>query len=243
MRTAIFWIFFPLVFVALLNAQQVQVNRENRTIAVNATETVNADADVATISLGYHNYGVAQKETYDANVRASVAVLDSLAKAGITKDQIETGTIRVDSVDPEKEWTEQQKKERQYEAKQGWKIRVAASDAGKVVDLAMHSGANELEEISWDVRDRAALQAKAGGAALSKARAIADQMANGLGAKLGTLVYASNIAASTPLFLSYARVTVNTSVASVRRQGNPEVSLFPEKVKQEATVYAVFAIE
>jgi uncharacterized protein YggE len=46
--------------------------------------------------------------------------------------------------------------------------------------------------VEWSVADPLALQAKAGGAALAKAKSIADQMAKGLGARLGELVYASN---------------------------------------------------
>ncbi len=236
-----------LLLVGTLQAQQVQVNRDNRTIAVNATETVTSDADVAIVALGYHNYGTAQKETYAENVRTSAKILEALQRAGVMKDQIETGTIRVDRVDASKEWTDQQKQERQFEAAQGWKIRVSAKDASKLVDAAMTAGANRVEEINWDLHDRAGLQAKAGGAALAKARAIAEQMAQGLHAKLGSLVYASNVAGSTPYWLLGRTASLETQavMASVgeSKEVMPEISLFPEKVKQDATVYAVFAIE
>ena len=85
-----------------------------------------------------------------------------------------------------------------------------------------------------------ALQAKAGGAALAKARAIADQMAKGLGTKLGELVYASN---RTPMSRFSANEVVAVMAATVERENKPQLTLFPQKVKSEATVYAVFAIE
>jgi len=105
----------------------------------------------------------------------------------------------------------------------------------------VNAGANEVEDVEWNVADPVALQAKAGGAALSKARAIADQMAKGLGTKLGELVYASNRA---PVAKMWRGMTVQTSAAMVgSTDKQPKLKLFPEKVKSDATVYAVFSIE
>ena len=84
------------------------------------------------------------------------------------------------------------------------------------------------------------MQAKASGAALAKAKAIAEQMAKGLGTKLGELVYASNRAPVARAF-RYS-TTVNAEAASISNR-EPQLRLFPQKVKSEATVYAVFANE
>lgn len=232
------------LFCTSLFCQMVQVNKENRTIAVTATDTISADPDLAHVSVGFQCYGTTQNEAYSSNLRTSSEILRSLEQAGIKKDQIETGVIKVDRVDADAKWTDEEKRERQFEAIQGWKIGVPAKDAARVIDLAMKSGANKVEEVTWDVSDHAMLQAKAGGAALAKAHSIAEQMAKGLGAKLGSLIYASNQAQATPYWL-YGR-TLNTQSAMIgtaTEEGIPELSLFPEKVKQDATVYAVFAIE
>jgi hypothetical protein len=222
----------------------VQVNKENRTIAVTATETVSADSDVAHVSIGYQCYGVSQNEAYANNVRTSSQIFKALEKAGIAKEQIETGTIKVDRVDVDAKWTDAQKRDRQYEAEQAWKISVSAKDAARIIDLAMRSGANKVEDITWDIDDHAMLQAKAGSAALAKAHSIADQMAKGLGAKLGQLIYASNQAQATPYWLSGRTLnTESASIGTTREEAIPQLSLFPEKVKQDATVYAVFSIE
>ena len=109
----------------------------------------------------------------------------------------------------------------------------------------MHSGANQLEDIDWSVSDPSALQARASGLALAKARAVAEQMANGLGAKLGELVYASNQSQASALWNLARRglVVAATVQTSAARLGAPALNLFPQQVKQEATVYAVFSIE
>jgi hypothetical protein len=66
-------------------------------------------------------------------------------------------------------------------------------------------------------------------------------MAKGLGAKLGELVYASNRA---PVARVWRGITLNTSAATVASADKkPKLKLFPEKVKSDATVYAVFSIE
>jgi uncharacterized protein YggE len=135
------------------------------------------------------------------------------------------------------------KKEWQFEAQQSWHVSVAVSRAQAVVDLAVRSGANDVADVEWSVADPLALQARASGAALAKARTIADQMAKGLGAKLGDLVYASN-RAPVPKFLGYNYNAVDSGERSVLLEPNrPKLTLFPQKVKSDATVYAVFAIE
>lgn len=123
---------------------------------------------------------------------------------------------------------------------QSWQVTVSASAAQTVVDLAVKAGANEVADVEWNVADPVALQAKAGSAALVKARSIAEQMAKGLGTKLGELVYASNRA---PVDKMWRSVTVNAESAMVAPPPPPKLTLFPQQVKSDATVYAVFSIE
>lgn len=111
---------------------------------------------------------------------------------------------------------------------------LAVPRAQAAVDLAVKRGANEVDDVDWNVADPIALQAKASGAALAKARAIADQMAKGLGTKLGELVYASNRA---PVGKFFRHLAMNTESAEVSAIGErePQLTLFPQKVKSEAT--------
>lgn len=222
-------------------AQDIQVNKQNKTIAITAEESVTADAEVATLEIGYHNYAITQDAAFRDNVRVSDAITKAFLDAHIPKENIETEKLQLDRVNPEQNWTPEMKKERLFEAGQSWKVTVGVANAQAIVDLAVQKGANEIGDAAWDVADPLALQAKASGAALAKAREIAEQMAKGLGTTLGELVYASNRA---PVAKGYNR-WLNTDVAMISSvSGNkPQLTLFPEKVKQEATVYAVFAIQ
>ena len=160
----------------------------------------------------------------------------------MNKSDIETEKLRLARIAQDEKWTPEMKKERQFGAQQSWHIAVPVSRAQAIVDLTVKGGANEVDDVDWNVADPLALQAKAGGAALAKARTIADQMAKGLGTKLGELVYASNRASVAKFFRG---ITMNTESDEVNVAGErkPQLTLFPQKVKSQATVYAVFAIE
>jgi uncharacterized protein len=119
---------------------------------------------------------------------------------------------------------------------------VSADKAQTVVDIALGAGANALEALDWNVSDPKALQAKAGTAALSKAKTIAEQMAKGLNAKLGDLVYASNRASIAGFAGSLETIEVSAMPAPPPPPP-PHLVLYPKRVKSDATVYAVFAIE
>lgn len=242
MKRVLVLLFTVILLSALCTAQDVQVSRANKTIAVTAEESVSVDPDVATVKIGYHTYAPTQKETYAETLQVSDRVLKTVIASGVPEADIETETLKVSRVDPESNWTPEMKAQRQFEAEQSWRVHVRASDAQNVVETAMHAGANNLDGIDWDVADPVALQARAGGAALAKARSIAEQMAKGLGSKLGELVYASNRA---PVPKFWRGFTANTSSAIVGKSRNeqPKLKIYPEKVKQDATVHAVFAIE
>lgn len=236
---ALFWMFAS---ISALFAQDIQVNRQNKTIAVTAEESVTADAEVAVLEIGYHNYATTQEQAFADNVRVADTITRALLGAGIPNANIETEKLRLGRAESPNTWTAEMKRERLFEAQQSWEISVSVRQAQDIVDLTVQSGANEVDDVDWNVIDPLALQARSSGAALAKARAIAEQMAKGLGTKLGELVYASNRA---PVAKRWRGVQLNTEQAelSATVEKKPKLTLFPQKVKSDATVYAVFAIE
>ena len=233
---------FPAFAVAAALSQDIQVNRQNKTIAVTADESTTADAEVAVLTIGYHNYAPAEDAAFRENVRAAEQIVRALLDAKVAEGNIETEKLRLGLAEENEKWTEETKKDRRFEAQQSWEVTVSAAQAQAVVDLAVKAGTNEVEDVEWNVADPITLQAKASGAALAKARSIADQMAKGLGTKVGELVYASNRA---PVAKRWRGALLNTETVTVSAtaQNQPNLKLFPQKVKSEATVYAVFSIE
>jgi uncharacterized protein YggE len=242
MKPRVLAIVFIFANIYLLSAQEIQVNRQNKTIAVTAEESVTSDAEVAVVEIGYHNYASTQGHAFSDNVRLADEITKAILDAGIPRANIETQKLRLGRAESGNTWTPEMKKERQFEAQQSWEVTVSVRRAQAIVDLAVQSGANEVEDAEWNVLDPLALQAKASGAALAKARTIADQMAKGLGTKLGDLVYASNRAPIAKMWRGMQLDTAQAELSSAVEK-KPILTLFPQRVKSDATVYAVFAID
>jgi uncharacterized protein YggE len=192
--------------------------------------------------VGYQNYAPTKDAAYGENIRVSNEVTKALLNGGVPKSVLETESLRLERAERDEKWTAEEKKERQFQATQTWTIHVTADRAQAVVDTALRAGANVLEALDWNVTDPKALQAKAGAAALAKAKTIAEQMAKGLNAKLGDLVYASNRAPISGFAGKLETVEVSATPAPPPPPP-PHLVLYPKKVKADATVYAVFAIE
>ena len=230
MKKLLFAVVVLCMWSAVVAAQNVEVTKNNKTIAVTADQSVSVDPELAIVTLGYLNFAATNKEAYDENVRYANLIVMAMLKAGLDKRFIESGTVTLAIVEQGEKWTEEERKQKKYSAGQSWTVRVPSWQAQKLVDVAMRAGANNLENVTWEVVDRGALQAKAGAAALAKARKIAEQMAQGLNAKLGALVYASNRAPAVRLFDMPGRLATETAVMStveVSAEKMASIELFP----------------
>ena len=232
-------------FCASAFAQDVAVNPQNRTVSVTLSETVQVDPEVAVVSLGYHNFGPTREAAYAQNTDVAKKIIAALTAAGVKLEDIETGTASLDRVDDsDKGWTGDQKKERQYEVDQEWNIRVPPAQAQNVVDVAVAAGSNELTGVNWTVSDPSALDAKANITALDKARALAEQMAGKFGAKVGQLLYVGNtqqVYDSAGLRRGFGNNRLQT--VEVTAEKLPSLRLFPQKVRRDASINVIFALQ
>ena len=118
-----------------------------------------------------------------------------------------------------------------------------------MLHLAITSGANNSGGIEWELEHDDVLQAEAAKKALEHARQIATKMAEGLGTKLGALVYASNQTPPRGIFagMGFGGLELNTENAmlseSKSRVNLKPLAITPERITKSATVYAVFSIE
>ncbi len=223
-------------------AQTIQINRENKTIAISTTDEATATADIAAITIGFKIFGPdAQSLNVDGG-KLSHAIIEALHKAGIDDKAIESDTQDImHNVDYNEKETEEQRANRQFVLRQSWEVSVASQYAAEVIRVAVAAGANESGAIDWRLDNRKALQAKAAGNALIKAREVASRMADGLHVKLGDLIYASNETPNQKFHISaYDKMTVTATVAP---EPGPPLEIRPQTIHEEATVYAVFSIE
>lgn len=227
--------------IALSSAgQTIQVNKENRTIAITSTDKVTAIADQATLHVGFIAYGPDSNTAYANGSRLSNAIVKALMDAGIPKDSIQSENQQIAPVQNYQldKLTDAQKAQRQFQVTQSWTIKMEAADAAKALDLAVKAGANQSGQIEWGFKDENAPETQAAAKALQRAHAQAQQMATSLNARLGSLLYASNEVQPSgprPMFRSMAAAPAMEKVQPL--------AINPREVEKTATVYAVFAIE
>lgn len=231
-----------LLIASAAPAQQIQVNKDNRTIAVTASENAVADADTAVVHIGFQAFGADEKSAYATASRTSNAIAKALADAGVPKKDIESQQQNLNRVQPyeTQNLPADQRAQRQFTVTQSWDVKTKADDAAKILNVAVNAGANQSGNIDWSVADQNALEGQASAKALARARTIAEQMALGLNAKLGWLIYASNQTQARPI--EPPRPMAGAMVMKAEAP-TPPLAINPRKVTSSATVYAVFAIE
>lgn len=230
--------------VVSLHAQQIVVSKDNRTIAVTTSADATADADTVTVQIGFIAYGADQASAYALGSKTSNAIAAALKTAGVPAENLQSESQNIAPVQQygNQEWTPAEKAERKFQVTQGWAVKTTAANGAKILDTAVKAGANQSGQMSWSVADQDALQAKAAKLALDRARQIAQQMAAGLSATLGPLVYASNEApARGPQPLMKGAMMMSAAIAAPQEVA--PLSISPQKVTASATVYAVFSIQ
>jgi len=233
-----------LICAAGAGAQTIQVDKNNRTIAVTATDKASAEADLAVVTVGFQIYAPDAATAYDRGSKLSNAILDAVKKAGVADKAIESQDQKLNYTEfpGDDKTTPEQRAQKQFTLSQSWTVTCVAADAAKVLHVAIEAGANQSGNIDWDLKDRNGLQAQAAEKALVHARAVAAQMAAGLNAQLGALIYASN---QTPMqrFVGTSNETIEVQALAKPAPPPPPLAIRPQQVEESATVYAVFAIE
>ena len=222
------------------HSQTIQVNKDNRTIAITATDKAIVMADTATVHIGFIAYGPDSDAAYATGSRISNAIIKAITAAGIPSDAIESENQNVSPVQEYQidKLTPAEKAQRKFQVVQSWTVRTNAADAAKTLDLAVKAGANQSGQIDWSLKDENAPQAEAAAKALQRARTVAGEMAKGLGVKLGPLIFAGNETQAEP------PRPLMQAMAKSRTMAAPEpLAINPRRIEKSATVYAVFAIE
>jgi hypothetical protein len=223
-----------------LRAQTIQVSKDNRTIAITATDSVIVMADTATVHIGFITYGPDKDAAYASGSGFSNGIVKALTAAGVPNDAIESENQNVSPVQEYQvdKLTPAEKAQRKFQVTQSWTVRTNASDAARVLDLAVKAGANQSGQIDWSLKDGNAPQAEAAAKALQRARTVAGQMAAGMNVKLGALIYASNETQAEP-----PRPLMRAMAAAPMADKVQPLAINPRRIEKTATVYAVFAIE
>jgi uncharacterized protein YggE len=231
--------------VAGANAQDVVINRQNRTVDVTVTASVSKFADLAEMTFSCDTKSPTDAEAYQKNIEKADKVVKALLSAGVPKTDIVTAGL---SLQQEERSFEERKANPNraplFEAYQSWTVRVAAADAQRVIDSAVRSGAHEVNGVTWLLSNPDVTESQARIDALRRAHATASEIATGLGGKLGEPVYVSNQAIKTTLLERKEAIANVTDIvtAPVAPPGQT-LQLFPERIEKQATVRVVFALD
>ncbi len=222
-----------------LGAQNIEVNKDNRTVAVTATEHVTVTADVATVHIGYITYGRDRDTTYTNATKLSNAIIQALTASGVPADSIESDN---QSIEPTQNFQVErlspaEAANRKYQVQQSWLVRTSSANAAKLLDTAVLAGANQSGQIDWSLKDESASTAAAAARAIQHAHRVAIQMVSGFGGKVGALLYASNESES-----STVRPVPMMAMHKAASENEP-LAISPRRIERSVTVRAIFAIE
>jgi len=225
------------IFISSSAAQSSRIVSDKKTIEIRATDKISSPAEVATVKIGFQNVAPSKEAVYEENVRMANKIVQALRTAGTPAEGIETEAIRLDRED-----TAQGVKpaSTRFSADQEWRIRVKASEAQKIVDIAVSAGANQVGGVDWSVSNPEALESKAYAAALARAKRIAEQTASLAGVKLGEILSISN--SVSPFSQLYRQLNTESAMIGVTPTTVTSLKLFPEEVAREASVTVVYAI-
>ena len=81
-------------------AQTIQINKENKTIAITTSDQAEALADTAVVTVGFHSFGKDQDSTYADATRTSNAIIAALPSAGVPKESVESADQSLSPLDP-----------------------------------------------------------------------------------------------------------------------------------------------
>jgi uncharacterized protein YggE len=233
---------FLFAFLAPLstNAQVFRLGSDNkRTIEATTTEKISVPSDSAIVKVGFDHIAETKDAAYSETVRVGAKIIKALTDAGIPGEEIQTETLNVGREEDLPRNTGPSPKIR-YSAEQQWRIHVIATDAQKVIDIAVAAGANTVQGVEWNVSDPQSLRAKAYGVALTRAKEMAEQSAVQAGVRLGELISIINGEESEGFAkMPMARKMVPVEVEALAKQN---LVLYPAKVEREATVTVIYGI-
>ena len=208
------------------------VRNADRHLTVQAVGTSKSAPNIGHVTLGVQVQArpTAQEAT-DTLGSQSNAVIAAVKALGIADGDIKTQNV---SVQPAYNYNEGKQTLRGYEASQQIEITVRKTDqSGEVIARATEAGANQVGGVTFENEDNAAQTLAAEKDAIDKAKKKAEEIASGLGARLGKV---KNYSASQsyPGPMAYAqemKVGMGGDVANV-----PQIPVGTNEVTASVTI-------
>jgi uncharacterized protein YggE len=217
----------------------LQINKDNRTLTVSASDHAEADADVADLNVGFVAYGQTLSAAYKSASDTSNAIVKAMIDAGATRTEIQSRSQRVSRLSDAETKT---RRGMQFRVVQSWTVSTEPKTAALILDAAVQAGANQSGDIDWRMKDSVALDAEAVRRATERAQAIGAAMAKGMGAMLGKPLYATN-SVNNVRISSGVMMNAYSMTDKSREVAPAPLDVEARRVEKTATVEIIYAIE
>ena len=207
-----------------------------RTVAVSATGTVNAEPDIALISVGVLTEDDSAKVALDENSQAMAKVVRAIKAAGVDAKDISTERFGVSPIYDRRKSSNGSYRTRTtgFRVVNMARIKVRrVADTGALIDMAVEAGANQMGAIQFIVSGQEERLDEARRAAMRNAIRRAKLYAQAAGAKVGdVLTISENVFRDGP-----------RPVAMARSSSGMAAPIEPGQQTLRVTINVVWALE
>lgn len=173
----------PVLALTLLFSPLVQAAEELPVLSVDGRGSAFIAPDQAELTLGVVSQGRSADQAQAENAQKSAAITQALKGLGIAASDIQSQNY---SFYPN--YTNKEGRSREisgYAANHSLRVHIRnLAKAGKIIDVALGAGANEVNSLQYSVKDQSAVRKTAMGYAIADARNKAEIIAAGLGRQI-----------------------------------------------------------
>jgi len=224
-----------------MGEKQIIVSYDNTNkISVSGSAEKEVMPDEAILMLSVITEGKEAKQVQDENSVNMNNVIEALKAEGIDKKDIETTSYYLY---PMQEYDYEQKKTIDKGYRLTNTIKVTTSDvenAGKLLDIAVKNGANQVENVYFQLSEDKEKEVKSElvAEATKNAKEKAETLASNLGASVGKPISISESSYYPPIYYAKGVAMMAETAASA-----PSPQINPESIKVTLTVNVDFSIE
>ncbi len=211
----------------------------DRYINVSSSGSIQVQPDMAVLELGLSTNAKTSEKARTDNAKTLDKVIQAIKKAGVKSEDIQTQYV---SVYPVYNYEKNTNEITGYAVSNQLTITVQdVSKAGDVVNAAMNAGANNLNGVSYDVKDRSKYYDQAVKKAMDSAKNKASAIAKVSGASLGSVLNVTDDTYDAGMSIGVS--PVETAVDSKLSSEDIGNTLQPKTVNISANLNVTFSLK
>jgi uncharacterized protein YggE len=224
----------PLTATSVTAQEAARDTRREPVVVATGSAILKRAPDRAFVNIGAEARAVAPKDAQAQNAKTMTAVRERLKALGINDSSIETRSL---DLQPEFDYVNNRQKLRGYVARNIVEVRVDdVTRVGEIIDASVQAGANSINEVRFDLKERATVEQEALKAAVADALARASALASGAGKTVDRIVTIEEQRAE--------MVPMQRSVMFARAEvAQAQTPVAPGEVEIRATVTVTAAIK